>query len=349
MTTDQANRLHTAAPFSVLALAIALLSGCGGGSGSDRVWFTDANSPQVDNLQLVTAIGQSVSGHVTGRDIDGDSLGFFLISEPSNGEVTGLPPGPGPKEAGSENGFFTYTPDPDFVGEDWFRFIANDGDWNSRQGAVVIDVRPTGFSAMFLESGERAVDGQKDDAMAASTRWLPLNHNTPEGGQALYVMDLDGEAPASLIARSTELGRITDVVAVPNSDRVFFRAGGQLYRWHQGSLPAVDDFPAGNEGISLGEFAVSRDGLLLAVIAGRQDEQGLQVFVSSTANGGPMLRVDLGVLEPVLIKHLVFDGADIIADLYRSATPQVHTLTVDLASVNGDLRTGLQPRVLIKE
>ncbi len=349
MTSNQAKQFHTTTRYLVLALAMFLLSGCGGGSGSDRVWYTDANSPQVDNLQLVTAIGQPVSGHVAGRDIDGDSLGFFLISEPSNGEVTGLPPGPGPKEAGSESGFFTYTPDPDFVGEDRFRFVANDGDWNSRHGAVVIDVRPAGFSVMFLESGERAVTGQKDDVMAGSTKWLPLTHDLPEGGQALYVMDLDGEAPASLIAKSTELGRVTDVVAVPDSDIVFSRAGGQLYRWRQGSFPIIVELPAGNKGISLGEFAVSRDGLLLAMIAGRQDEQGLQVFVSSTANEGPMLRIDLGVPEPVLIKHLVFDGTDIVADLYRLASPRKHTLTVELTSINGDLRTGLQPRVLIKD
>lgn len=335
MTSHLAIWRHGIAAILVYLPVVVALTACGGGSGSDRIWFTEANSPQVDNLRLVTTIGQPVSGHVTGTDIDGDALAFFMISEPFHGEQEGLPPGPGAWESGSDSGYFTYQPDPGFVGEDRFRFIANDGDWNSRHGAVVIDVRPVAFGNAELQL-EQAVPAENEKSAPDWTgRWLPVFHPLPDDGQGLYVLDLQGIEAPLLVASSGVLDRITRAVAIPYRDAVVFRVGSALRVWRasQGNMSASTSLLY--EADVLGEFVLSEDGQYLAFTAGRRDEPGLQLFIATTNRAGISTSVELNLSGPLLFRNLRFDGPALRTDAYQPGVSPGCGITVIVSSSIG--------------
>jgi len=326
---------HRIAAILVYLHFVVVLTACGGGSGSDRIWFTEANSPQVDNLRLVTTIGQPVSGHVTGTDIDGDALAFFMISEPSHGEQEGLPPGPGAWESGSDSGYFTYLPDPGFVGEDRFRFIANDGDWNSRHGAVVIDVRPVAFGNAELQS-DQVVSVENDNSAPEWTgRWLPVIHPLPDDGQGLYVLDLQGIEAPLLVASSRAPDRMTRAVAIPYRDAVVFRVGSALQIWRasQGNMSASTRLL--HKADVLGEFALSEDGQYLAFTAGQRDEPGLHLFIATTDRVGISTSVGLNMSGPLLFRNLRFDGPALRTDAYQPGVSLGCSVTVIVSSLIG--------------
>ncbi len=267
-----------------------------------------------------------MSGQVTGSDIDGDTLGFFLTAEPKHGSVMGLPPGPGPKEAGSASGQFVYTPDPDFVGEDRFSFIANDGDWNSRHGAVAIEVRPTAFADLVVESrAATGTPGPEDDWQGG--KLLPVIHPLPESGDALYVMDLTGQRDPVLIARSDELGRISGSLILPGSDAVVFRAGDELFRWKQGDVsPTVIDLPLPAGARILGPVRLSGDGRWLAIVAAAANETGLRLFAHDLDSAAPAAEVNLGLNGPVWIRRLDATHEGIEIEIHTLAAPDTQTI-----------------------
>jgi CSLREA domain-containing protein len=67
---------------------------------------------------------------LTASDVEGDSLTYILVSDPSNGTLSGEAPN------------LTYTPAPDFFGTDSFTFKVNDGFVDSNVATVSIIVNP---------------------------------------------------------------------------------------------------------------------------------------------------------------------------------------------------------------
>lgn len=100
-----------------------LLSACGGG--------TDNQPP--------TAIGQTISlqedtsatGVVTGADPEGNAVQFLLTGQPAHGSAN-LDPA---------TGAFTYTPDPDYFGQDTFQFRTSDGRRASPTASVSLHIQ----------------------------------------------------------------------------------------------------------------------------------------------------------------------------------------------------------------
>ncbi len=120
--------------------------------------------PTVGNLSESTDEDTPLAAMVAGSDADGDSLTFFVTSQPSHGELTF-----------TDFGFYTYTPDADYnstiSGNDTFQFKANDGMDDSASAATVtitinaVNDAPVlgSIEAMSLEYTEN------DDATAIST------------------------------------------------------------------------------------------------------------------------------------------------------------------------------------
>lgn len=83
-----------------------------------------------------TAISQTTRGNqdtaipitLAATDVDGDSLNFFVVGSPSHGMLTGTAPN------------LTYTPNPNYSGQDSFTFKANDGSLDSNIATVSITV-----------------------------------------------------------------------------------------------------------------------------------------------------------------------------------------------------------------
>jgi sugar lactone lactonase YvrE len=89
------------------------------------------NDPPIAEPQSIT-LDEDISKKIIlkGRDPEGSSINFKIVNNPSNGileeTITGL----------------TYTPYPNFFGNDSFTFVANDGELNSELAMVNIKVNP---------------------------------------------------------------------------------------------------------------------------------------------------------------------------------------------------------------
>lgn len=277
-----------------------LLAACGGGGGTDgpspggASHFANATQPFVDDLQLATTEGNAVDGQVTGFDLEGAPLFFSLSIEPSHGSVSGLPPGPLAGSIGSPTGFFTYTPDPGFVGLDSFKFTANDGDWNSRKGKVAIQVRPAGFAGKPFSPDGRAgsVAGQSVSSVPVGSAGtiVVVRHALPEGHHALYALDTAGLASPVLIADSRHLGALSGAFTVPGG-RVFFRADGALMSWFPGEAQPIPVLAGSSARATLGEVVLSGDGHRLAFVSGPRGSGRQTLFLVNASE--PLVSVIL--------------------------------------------------------
>ena len=87
------------------------------------------NQPPVADGSTTAATEDTSSAlTLTGSDPDGDALTFAVVSGPAHGTVTGAAPD------------LTYTPDPDYFGEDVLTFTVSDGQATSAPAVVSITV-----------------------------------------------------------------------------------------------------------------------------------------------------------------------------------------------------------------
>ncbi|GAC31574.1 Ig-like domain-containing protein [Paraglaciecola polaris] len=112
----------------VLSLGLAvtvILAGCNFGSDDD-----DKNvAPNAVSVDLTTQTETAIMDMLTATDDDGDSLIFSVGDEPTLGSVTV-----------SDNGDFTYQPNPEVTGSDSFTFSVSDGINDPASGTVNITI-----------------------------------------------------------------------------------------------------------------------------------------------------------------------------------------------------------------
>lgn len=103
-----------------------------------------SNTPPVAHpVTVSTPEGVTLTGTLSGSDVDGDPLTFSAGStSPAHGSVTV-----------NENGTFTYTPNAGFVGFDLFTFKVNDGTVDSASGNVIIHITGTSGGAPTVING----------------------------------------------------------------------------------------------------------------------------------------------------------------------------------------------------
>ena len=87
-------------------------------------------SPVALPQSLSTLEDTGVSVSLEGSDGDGDSLAYSVINQPANGTISGVPPN------------LTYTPSPNYNGNDSFTFVVNDGKEDSIAATISINVAP---------------------------------------------------------------------------------------------------------------------------------------------------------------------------------------------------------------
>ena len=92
--------------------------------------LVDQGIPAASNLTVSTVLNTSKDFFLTGSDPQGSNLAFTVVSGPLHGSLAGTPPS------------VTYTPAPDYLGNDQFTFTVNDGEFDSAPGTVTLRVLP---------------------------------------------------------------------------------------------------------------------------------------------------------------------------------------------------------------
>ncbi|HDR4909506.1 TPA: DUF11 domain-containing protein, partial [Bacillus cereus] len=103
------------------------------GCATDSKMISAANQPPTaPDDEKTIAVNTKVSGQVKGTDPDGDSLTYHAGKQPSNGTVVV-----------NEDGTWTYTPGKDYVGDDSFTVMVDDGHGGTTEATIVIHVKST--------------------------------------------------------------------------------------------------------------------------------------------------------------------------------------------------------------
>jgi N-acetylmuramoyl-L-alanine amidase len=114
-------------------------------SGADPPWtpqlsqivfvHTDLNRPVADSGNVTVSAGASATITLSGRDADANPVTYRVIQQPSHGALSGAPPN------------LSYTATTDYIGQDRFSFVANDGVRDSAPANIYITVQPPALAA----------------------------------------------------------------------------------------------------------------------------------------------------------------------------------------------------------
>jgi len=153
-------------------------------SSTVAVTVTPANDPPVAQNQNVNTIEDTAVGiTLVATDVDLDTLTYSIVQQPSSGVLSGSPPS------------VTYTPNPNFSGNDSFTFRANDGSVDSNVATVSISV------------------GATNDPPVAQNQNVNTDEDTPVG-ITLVATDDDGDTLTYSIAQQPSNGVLSG--AAPN-------------------------------------------------------------------------------------------------------------------------------------
>jgi len=134
------------------------------------VFIPQNTAPEAFDDSITTNEDTPVDGQANAVDADGDSLTYSLVSTTSNGVLVF-----------NSDGSFTYTPNTDYNGPDSFTFRANDGQADSNDAVIDIDVIPVNDDPVC-----------SDATSSVSTIWPP-NHTMVTIDFDMLTADVDGD------------------------------------------------------------------------------------------------------------------------------------------------------------
>ena len=137
------------------------------------ITITSVNDIPLANAQSVSTDEDTAKAiTLTGSDVEGSTLTYSIVSNPSNGALSGTAPS------------VTYTPTSNFNGTDSFTFKVNDGTADSSTAIVTITVNAVNDPPSFTSGGNISVNrnsGAYSNAWATNLSAGPSN----ESGQTL--------------------------------------------------------------------------------------------------------------------------------------------------------------------
>ena len=104
------------------------------------------DQPVADSQSVTTEEGTPVNIVLTGSDVDGDTLIFIEVTDPSNGALVTY-------SDFNTSGNLTYTPDTGFIGDDSFTFKVSDGTLASELATVSITVTEINSQPVAVAGG----------------------------------------------------------------------------------------------------------------------------------------------------------------------------------------------------
>ncbi|MEF3306008.1 Ig-like domain-containing protein [Paenibacillus sp. GYB003] len=150
-----------------------LLSGDHETRKSNGVTVEVNRPPIAPNFEETTWKGTTATGSVYGVDANGDTLTFAQGTAPKNGTVTVNP-----------DGTWRYTPDPNFVGEDTFTVIVEDGKGGTSTSTVTVNVKEPPNNPPVTKNYD--VTTQKDTSVTGS-----VYGSDPDGDTLAYAIESD--------------------------------------------------------------------------------------------------------------------------------------------------------------
>jgi hypothetical protein len=124
------------------------------------------DAPQPNNLTLTTDEDTSVPATLSGTDVDGDTVVYYLASVPSHGSLSGTAPN------------YTYNPMPNYNGTDTFTYWANDNTAFPTKATVNITINPVEDSPI---ANRQNLTGTEDTTVS-----IVLNGSDPDGDALTY-------------------------------------------------------------------------------------------------------------------------------------------------------------------
>lgn len=229
------------------------------------------DAPDLPDASLETSEDVALSGFVAGSDVDGDTLSYEVIAQPSGGTVVV-----------QADGAFTYTPLLNFNGNDSFLVEARDGAGGVAQARVTVTVADVN-DAPEVTSDETAATGALIEDSELTLASGALQATDPDAGAELtwqgggdtafgrfditedgaWTYQLDPDAAQGLAAGET----VTETTTVTVSDG----RGGSAEQLLSVALTGANDGPAiilfpttGTGAIVAGGDALTAGGQLLA-------------------------------------------------------------------------------------
>ena len=148
-------------------------------------------APSANTQSVTTDEDTAVDIALTGDDPDGDPLTYKIMTQPTNGSLTGAAPN------------VTYTPNPDYNGVDSFTFTVNDSAVDSEPATVSITINPV------------------NDPPVVSTADLFIKEDT-SGRIKVEISDVDGDALTTDVFGGPHFGRLAgklpNLTYTPNKD-----------------------------------------------------------------------------------------------------------------------------------
>ncbi|MFB9215372.1 Ig-like domain-containing protein, partial [Vibrio sinaloensis] len=129
-------------------------------------------APVGDDMSVTTEEDTPVSGKLTATDADNDTLTFEKGTDPSNGSVTV-----------DADGNWTYTPNPDYNGNDSFTVVVSDGNGGTDTVTVNVGVTPV---------NDIPVIGDENGAPVGDDMSVTTEEDTPVSGK-LTATDADND------------------------------------------------------------------------------------------------------------------------------------------------------------
>jgi len=119
-----------------------------GGTSSKSTTLVVLHPPIASDKQISLQEDNAAGGTLTASDEDGDSLIFSMVSNGGKGTAVITEP---------STGAFTYTPNPNANGTDFFAFLANDGLLDSNTATVTVEILPVNDAPEISGIPESAV------------------------------------------------------------------------------------------------------------------------------------------------------------------------------------------------
>ena len=184
----------------------------------------DQYSTNEDTALTVAAPG--VRGN--DADVDGDPLTASVVSPPTHGTLTL-----------NANGSFTYTPAPDYRGQDGFTYKVNDGTADSNEATVTITVVPVNDPPVAADD---AYTTAEDSALTIAAPGVKGN-DTDSDGDAFTVRVIGQPAHGSVALNGDGSFTYTPAADLP-WDRQLYLSGER----HRGGLEPGDRHHHGDAG-----------------------------------------------------------------------------------------------------